>query len=159
MNFPSPRAFLLLLGFAVAGCDIDREGELVTHWIACQRSQNGDWTSADKDLFSRFGLVHESRYQVSFAGQRVVSAIGYDLKKCTVYDRRNWTCIANDGSSVVVKDGESRISCGRSTGLCFLDVGIISRTVIVLRGVEEADRLCKGYSDSFDIFRKDGREK
>lgn len=138
----------------MSACFSDREGELVTHWIACQKSEAGKWVSADRSFSNRFNIVHESRYQVSFASQRVISSTGLEFKKCAVYDRRNWTCNDSDSSLFVVKDGGRPLSCSKPSGLCFLEVRLISRAVIIFRGVDEAERLCNIYSEAFETFRK-----
>ncbi len=88
-------------------------------------------------------------------GQRVISSTGLELKKCTVYDRRNWTCNDSDGSLFTVKDGgRPLISCSKASGFCFLEVSLISRAIIVFRGVDEAERRCNIYSQAFEMFRK-----
>lgn len=141
--------YMLLLFWCLvaAGCSNDREGELVDHWIACQKSETGKWVSVDS-ASTRFGIVRESRYQVSFANQRVVSSIGYALLNCTVYDRNNWTCDDINGLRKVVRGGEGPIDCGGE--LCFHHVNLFNRSVILLRGVKEAERLCGLFSEQFE---------
>jgi hypothetical protein len=146
---------LLLWGLVLFGCTNEREGEFVTHWLACQKSEVGKWVSADRSLFNRFDIIHESRYQVSFASQRVVSSTGFELKNCTVYDRNNWDCKDIDGSLFVVKDGQGPLlNCGKATGLCFLRANFLNRASILLRGGEEADRLCSVFSEGFEMHLK-----
>jgi hypothetical protein len=147
---------ILLLGFvslAVAGCDAtfsDREGELVTHWIACQKSRGSEkWVALDK--YNRFSVVHTSRYQVSFASQRVVSSTGLEFKKCTVYNRKNWTCDDFDGSRLMIEDGSKPMKCSKASGVCYTEVGRIFRAILLVRGVEAADSLCDSQSVAFKV--------
>jgi|SRR3989344_676692 len=112
-------------------------------------------SSSDQSLFDRFDIVHESRYQVSFASQRVVSSTGMELKNCTVYDRNNWSCKNTDGSLLIVKDGKTPVTtCSKATGTCYLEANLFNRTVILVRGVKEADRLCGQWSEGFETTRK-----
>lgn len=168
---------VLLFTFAslvISGCFNDREGEFVTHWITCRESLPASggtglppgfrpglppgfrpvpkWV-ADRSFSNRFDIVLDSRYQVSFASQRVVSSTGpSEFKKCTVYDRKNWTCEDFDGSLLAVKDGSRPLSCSKASGLCFLEVTLISRAIILFRGVDEAERLCNLHSQAFESF-------
>ena len=146
-----PSACLLIYGCFNFG---DREGELVRHWITCRKSEAGKWVSADRPFSNRFNIVHESRYQVSFASQRVISSTGLELKKCTVYDRKNWTCNDTDGRLFIVEGGKRPLSCSKGSGLCFLEVNLISRATIVFRGLDEAERFCNLYSEAFETLRK-----
>ena len=141
----------------IAGCSSDREGELVRHYISCEKSQAGKWVSPDRRIFNRLTIVHKSRYQVSFANQRVVASGALKLKKCTVYDVRNWRCNDTDGSPFdVVNGGKTFYSCGRASRFCGLDVNFIKRAIIFIRGVDEAERLCNISSETFDLSRKLG---
>ncbi len=146
---------LLSVCLVISGCSNEREGELVGRWIACEKSETGKWVSSDKVLFDRFDIVHESRYQVSFSSQRVVSSTGIELRNCTVYDRNNWTCKDTDGSLLVVKDGKlPSTSCSKATGNCYLQANLFNRGIILVRGVKEADRLCGQWSEGFETTRK-----
>jgi len=147
-----PSACLLIYGCFNFG---DREGELVRHWITCQKSESGKWVSADRSFSNRFDIVHESRYQVSFASQRVISSVGVELRKCTVYNRRNWRCDDGVDNLYVVENGRTTLPiCSKVSGTCSLQVSPISRAIIVLRGVNEAERLCNIYSGAFETVRK-----
>lgn len=146
--------------FLMAGCS-DREGELVTHFITCRTSEGGTWVSADNPAVGP--MVIESKYQVSFASQRVVSATGRELQKCTVYDRRNWNChdagnlsITGPGS-FAAKDGHLLTNCSKVTGYCYLDVGLVSRAMIALRGHDEVSRLCGVNSRAFKLIQESGK--
>lgn len=135
----------------LSGC-LDREGELVTHWIVCSKNESGKWVSPSHRVSSRFEIVTESRYQVSFLTQRVVSSTGIELKKCTVYDIKNWTCEDIDGSLFIVTNGEKALSCGG--GACYLSVGLIPRVKTILGGTKEIERICNDYSFVFEAHQK-----
>jgi hypothetical protein len=159
MKGPGTKHWLRVIFVAAAwllalGCSgfSDREGELVRHWITCLKSQSsGSWGATDK--YNRFSVVHDSRYQVSFASQRVVSSIGpLEFSKCVVYDRKNWTCQDFDGSTLIVEGGSRGTNCSKATRACYLDVGLLQRAIILSRGVKAADHLCDTYSAAFETI-------
>ncbi len=144
---------LLLLCVPLSGCiEYGREGKFVSHGIDCKKATDGDWTLARKGVYNRFNVVHETRYQVSFAAQRVVSDTGSAFKNCRVYDRGNWQCDDVDGSSIVASGGKMQgTSCSKIFNSCSLEVNRLDRIMILVGDIEAAERLCKNHSKEFDM--------
>ena len=141
---------LLICCYLVSGCTDDRNGKFVTHWIACEKSGNGDWLVADREFYNRFNVIGKSEYQVSFDTQRVVTSRLSALKDCIVFDRKNWFCDGHTRLSNQVHDGNKMNYCDSSPGYCFLHLGIFYRLYIYFGGVGQADRSCRVMSDTFD---------
>ena len=144
---------LLLLCVSISGCtEYGREGKFVSHWIACKKVTDGNWTLANK-YYNRFNVVHESRYQVSFATQRVVAGTIFALKNCTVYNRENWRCEDPvDGTKFLVSEGEM-IGTNCTYDSCSLEVDSLDRITILIGGIEVAERLCKRSSKFLDTMK------
>ena len=154
LTFSMLRRLLLLAAFLlIAGCSGDHEGELVRHWISCERSKAGKWVSPDRRLFNRFDIVFKSRYRVSFAKQLVVTPTGPQFTNCTVYDVKNWRCNDLDGSPFKIVNGEKVFHCGRSWSACYLGVNLFERVLILFRGVDEVERICNRNSIFLESYR------
>lgn len=155
------RAILLvLLCVSLSGCtEYGLEGKFVRHWIGCKKGADGSWTLAEKDSYDRFNVVHEARYQVSFAGQRVVANTATAFKNCTVYNRGNWQCEdPADGTRYVVSGGEILGTFCIGIFGCSLEVDSIDRITILIGGTKVAERLCKNSSRFLDGM-KDLKQK
>ena len=148
------RAILLvLLCVSLSGCtEYGLEGKFVRHWILCEKGADGSWALEEKDYYDRFNVVYESRYQVSFAGQRVVADTATAFKNCTVYNRGNWQCEdPADGTRYVVSGGEILGTfCIGMLDPCSLEVDSIDRIMILIGGTRVAERMCKNKSRFLD---------
>ena len=157
-----PRLLFLSFFLLMPGCDSnDREGEIVTHYVSCQKMNFGEWASTDRSSLDRFNIVRNTRYQVSFSSERVVSEFRNltnllppllklaELTNCKVYDRKNWTCDSHYGGLVIVKNG-NRFSCSPD-GDCSIGVDLITRARILVFGVDEVERRCQESSVEFEV--------
>ncbi len=151
MQAHSVKGYVLLrLCVSLSACIEDgREGKFVSHWIACEKGADGSWTLAKKD-YNRLNVVYESRFQVSFAAQRVVAGTITALKNCTVYNRENWRCEDPvDGTKFFVSEGE-RLGTSCISDSCSLEVDSIDRIMILIGGTRVAERMCKNKSRFLD---------